>query len=267
MNESTENKSAFILTVTSGKGGVGKSLVSVNLAAMLKKSGYRTAVIDADAGMSNCAALLNQNVRATVTDWIRGDCYLEDLPHESDHCTIVTASDDPGNMNFEPEQFFSALDQVTDYLASVNDFIIIDTPAGSGEITLWALDRSELGLLVLVNEPTAISDVYRLCKYVYSIDPGYPFACIVNFASDAGTAKNTHHRFNHILAYFLDKSTHYAGCLTLNQKIRDAVSSQQSLLKQEPEDSLVLKELAMITQNVTGLSSHSNKNLFNKPIH
>jgi flagellar biosynthesis protein FlhG len=143
----------FILTVISGKGGVGKSMTSVNTSEMLSNLGYRVALIDADIGLSNCATLLNEPVIASVTHWINGDCGLEDLPHDCGTVTLVTGSDEPGKYHFQPDLLMDALDQVTAHLAQNHDFIVIDTPAGAGEISLWALDRASSALLSWLMNP------------------------------------------------------------------------------------------------------------------
>lgn len=244
----------FILAVVSGKGGVGKSTTSVNTAEMLSKMGYRTAIIDADIGLSNCATLLNEAVPYSVTSWINGNCSLEDLPHECENVTLVTGCDDPAQYNFQPELLMDAMDQVTLHLTQNHDFIIIDTPAGAGEMTLWALDRAQLGTIILVDEPTAISDIYRLCKYVYSIDPGYPFASIVNQAESEDSAESTLKRFNTILNYFMRKETGYLGFIPASRSVRDAVQLQSTLLKSAP-DSDVLNEIRFIAQNIIGFAN------------
>jgi len=241
-----------IIAVTSGKGGVGKSIATVNIAEMLTYMGYRVAVLDADAGLSNSATLLNENVSVTIDDWITGDCYLEDLPHKFDAFTLVTASNKPGMNNIEAVQFMSALDQVSKYLMTFNDFIFIDTPAGAGEITLWSLDQADVGLLILVDEPTAISDAYRLCKYIYSIDPNYPFANIVNFSTNQKTATSTHERFNNILNYFLNQKTEHFGYLPYSEEIKKLVSNQHTLLQQRTNLSELEKVFMRISQNIAG---------------
>jgi len=252
MEELINNTQANILAVTSGKGGVGKSIATVNIAEMLTYSGYRVAVIDADAGLSNCATLVNKHVSATISGWVNGECYLEDLPHEFDAFTLIVASNEPGMSNIQAGPFMSALDQVSNYLMTFNDFILIDTPAGAGEITLWSLDQADIGLLVLVDEPTAISDAYRLCKYVYSIDPHYPFANIVNFSADQKTAQSTNDRFNNILNYFLGQKTEHFGFLPTSNEIRQLVASQHTLLHNRTAKSQLEKEFMYICQNIIG---------------
>ncbi len=260
--EKQELQSAYILAVISGKGGVGKSMTSVHIAEVLSGMGYKTGLIDADIGLSNCATLLNETVTASVADWIHGECTLEELPHACGSITLITGSDQPGKVQFQPELMMDALDQVTDYLAASHDFIIIDTPAGAGEMTLWALDRAHIGTVILVDEPTAISDVYRLCKYVYSIDPEYPFAAVVNFAENETSADDTAKRFNTILDYFLNKKAAYLGFIPASEQIKSAVKNQVTLYDSGNNDS-VMNEFRFIAQNIAGLAADQTKQLSN----
>ncbi len=238
-----------ILTTVSGKGGVGKSMATVNIADTLKNMGYSVAIIDADLGLSNCATLLNEQVDATVMQWIQGECGLEDLPHDCDGLTLVTGSDRPGNMEQNLELLLDAMDQVLAAMSEQFDFIFIDTPAGSGELSLWALDRANMGMIILVNEPTAISDVYRFCKYVLSIDPTYPFASVVNFAENEESAEGIHNRFNTILQYFMKQQVSYLGFIPASEEVRKSVQKQIPLTRAVPR-SEILKELEFISHNI-----------------
>lgn len=247
-------KKPFILAVVSGKGGVGKSIASVNIADKLYSLGYSTAIVDADLGLANCATLMNEPVHASVTQWIAGACALEEIPRDCSGTTLVTASNEPGQQPSQAEWLMDAMDQVTEYLAKKHQFIIIDTPAGAGEMTLWALDKANMGILILVDEPTAISDVYRLCKYIYNIDPEYQFASLVNFAENADTAESTFDRFNMVLEYFLKKRTEYLGYLSTTKEIKEAIRQQRRLLQNNAEPKTA-EELDFIAQNIVGLAN------------
>lgn len=249
MKQPTDTHQPFIIATVSGKGGVGKSMASVNIADTLLKAGYRVALLDADLGLSNCSTLLNEQVDATVMQWIQGSCGLEDLPHDSEGLTLVTGSDEPGHNEQDPELLMEAMDQVIIAMAEEHDFIIIDTPAGSGELGLWALDRAQLGMIMLVNEPTAISDVYRFCKYILNIDPTYPFASVVNFAEDESGAESIHRRFNTILHYFMNQEVSYLGFIPSSDQIRLSVQKQKPLTRMHPE-SPVNKEFEFIAHNI-----------------
>lgn len=253
MKSTTQINHPFILSVVSGKGGVGKTMTSVNTAEMLESLGYRVALIDADIGLSNCSTFFNEQVSYSVAHWIRGECSLEDLPHQVGNLTLVTGSDDPAHHTFDPDLMIDALDQVVTFLAPEYDFIIIDTPAGAGEMTLWGLDRSHVSSLILVDEPSAISDVYRLCKYVYSIDPQYRFAGIINFANDEESAQSTLDRFNNILNYFLEKKIAYLGFIPASIAIKNSVQDQQTLISSNPGDP-ILEDFRFIAENIAGLA-------------
>jgi flagellar biosynthesis protein FlhG len=256
MNNTTPSNQPFIMSVVSGKGGVGKTMTSVNTAEMLDSLGFRVALIDADIGLSNCSTFFNEQISFSVAHWIRGECGLEDLPHSAGNITLVTGSDNPAHHTFDPDLMIDALDQVVGFLAEEHDFIIIDTPAGAGEMTLWGLDRSHVSALVLVDEPTAISDVYRLCKYVYSIDPQYQFAGIINFANDDESAQSTHERFNNILDYFLKKKIAYLGFIPASIAIKNSVKDQCTIIKSNPGDP-ILDDFRYIAENVAGLAGKS----------
>lgn len=258
MNNTNQSNRPFILSVISGKGGVGKTMTSVNTAEMLQSIGFRVALIDADIGLSNCSTFFNEQISFSVAHWIRGECGLEDLPHNCGNITLITGSDDPAHHTFDPDLMVDALDQVVTYLAEDHDFIIIDTPAGAGEMTLWGLDRAHVGALILVDEPAAISDVYRLCKYVYGIDPEYTFAGIVNFGEDEESAQSTCGRFNNILDYFIQKKITYLGYIPASIAIKNSVKDQRTLLKSNPGDP-ILEEFRFIAENIAGLAGKESK--------
>lgn len=260
MTKQTHINQPFVLTVISGKGGVGKSMTCINMAAMLTKLGYKVALLDADIGLANCATLLNEPVAATISQWMDGQCSLEDLPHQASGITLVTGANSPEENKFEAEVFMDALDQVTMFLKGGHDFIIIDTPAGAGEMSLWALDAAQLGILVLVDEPAAISDVYRLCKYVYTIDPEYNFAGIVNFAENEASAGDTFHRFSSILNYFLNKKIPYLGFIPASNYIREAIQEQRCIIENEA-DASVIDELKYIAHNVLAYANANEQTL------
>ena len=246
----------FVFAVISGKGGVGKSMTSINTAATLNKLGYKVAVIDADLGLSNCATMLNENVQASVSQWINGDIQLENVAQNCSGITLVTAADEPGTITFTTEVYMDALDQVTEYLKKDHDFIIIDTPAGAREIGMWALDTADVGALVLVDEPSAISDAYRLCKYVFSMDPSYRFASIVNFAESETTADSIYHRFSTILMYFLEQQVEYLGFVPSSELITEAIKKQDALVNLHP-DSPEAKEFEYIAQRVISYANNA----------
>lgn len=255
MNHTTDQQ-AFVLSIVSGKGGAGKSLASVNLALTLQQRGLRVALIDADPGMGNCATLLNARVSFGATDWIEGQCSMEDLMQPVAGITLLTAVKEPGFPSDQTEILTEALDQIISQMSGTFDVILIDTPAGLGDINLWALDRSELAAMLLLDEPTSVSDVYRFCKYVLSIDPSYPFAVLVNMAEDADAATQIHGRFNTIVKYFLKTEIPSIGFLPYSEHLRKSVRLQQPAMLGDT-DSTLRREFNLIAENMLTFCTRS----------
>lgn len=256
-----EHNDPFIFATISGKGGVGKSISTVNIASMLNDMGYKVAVIDADLGLANCATMFNQPVEYTVCDWIINRCSLEETFQDMNGVTLVTTADDPQEAKLGTELIMDALDQVIIALSGSHDYILIDTPAGAGEMTLWALDSAGLGVLLIVDEPSAISDAYRLCKYIFSIDPDYKFGALVNFVENESHAKSTLDRFNIILDHFLGQFCYFLGFIPEHAQVRKAIRTQSTLLGMDPSNP-INQEVEYIAQNLI-----STSNTLDKPQH
>lgn len=248
---------SFIVAVASGKGGVGKSLVTVNLAETLVKLGFSVAVIDADLGLSNCAQLLNEKVPGTVMDVMRGQTSVDRIISETEGgFKLVTGSDEPDPDNLDWSVLYPSLDSVIRALRNEHDFIIIDTPAGATDLSFWALDRADMGILVVVGEPTAISDVYRFCKFVLQVDPTYPFSAVVNMAEDEEDAQTVLKRFNTIINHFMKREFPYLGFVPRDELVRKSVSSQVPVVRSQPEHA-VTQEVRYIAEAVVGLSGRT----------
>ncbi|NNE69669.1 MAG: P-loop NTPase [Rhodothermales bacterium] len=208
---------AGVVTVVSGKGGVGKSVVAVNLAVSLAREGRRIALIDADAGQGSCAYLLG---------------------HGSD---VRLVSPDPSLDAGEALDFLeSSLIQLRDWA----DLVLIDAPAGIGTLVRWALDRSDSGLLVLVDEPTAVADAYALVKMTWRLDPAFPFAGVVNMADSAVEAADVVERFSSLTSHFLDRKILYAGWVPFSDAMRQSVRRQVPAAATDRAMSRVFGDLA-----------------------
>lgn len=245
---------SYIVAIASGKGGVGKSLVTINTAEMLVQLGYRVAVVDADLGLSNCAALLNESIPGTVMDVRKGKASLNEIILKTEGgFTLVTGADEPDLDALDWSVLYPTLDAILRKLRLENDFILIDTPAGASDLSFWALDRADIGVLVVVGEPTAISDVYRFCKFVLEVDPTYPFAAVVNFADGEEDAQNVLKRFNTIVRHFMNREFPYLGFIPMDDMVRKSVQDQVPFVRSAP-DHQVSREVQFVASALVGLS-------------
>jgi MinD-like ATPase involved in chromosome partitioning or flagellar assembly len=112
-------KEGITTSFLSGKGGVGKSFITANIAIQLTKKGYKTAVIDCDLGFSNLSTLINRKVNFTVIDWINQRASLNDICDKAPQFTLLTVSNNFEHNTVNNETLFNALDQVIKYLKKI----------------------------------------------------------------------------------------------------------------------------------------------------
>ena len=159
-------KNTHFIAITSGKGGVGKSTISANLANVLSQNGYKVGLFDADIGLANLDVILNVKMGKNLLHVLKGECSLKDIliPINKNLILIPGESGDEilkFNDQFLFERFLdeaSELDQL--------DFLIIDTGAGIGGSTQLFLEAADEVVVVTVPDPAAITDAYAVIKIV-----------------------------------------------------------------------------------------------------
>ncbi|HDZ23313.1 MAG TPA: MinD/ParA family protein, partial [Desulfobacteraceae bacterium] len=149
------------VAITSGKGGVGKTNISVNLALSLSRKGHKVCLFDADLGLANINILLGLEPESTLVDVVKGTSTLSDIMMEYEGVSII-----PGSSGVEELAELSASDRemLLQSFESIgdHDFIFFDTSAGvSRDVVAFCLASSEV-LLVITPEPTSLTDAYAL---------------------------------------------------------------------------------------------------------
>lgn len=254
---------ASVFSTVSGKGGVGKSLTTINIAETLARKGSKVAIIDADIGMPNCATLLNLAVPGSLPDVINNGAELDDLVATTDSgIAVITAVEDPIQDEEVMAYIYSLLDQVLYGLQSSFDYVLIDTAAGASKDHLWALDRSDMALLVLVDEPTVISNMYKLCKMVLNIDDQYPFAMVINRSKSEKAATSLQNRFDNISNYFFNKTFPCLGSVPQHPDIVDSINRQSPIVRAQPHHEVSSRYEEITNNMITLMQSMSLNNIF-----
>ena len=154
------------ITITSGKGGVGKSTISANLAYILSQKGFKIGLFDADMGLANLDVILNVRSEKNILHLLKGEAELDDIIVKVDE-NIILIPGESGNEifkygdDFVYERFYEQIGKL-DYL----DFIIIDTGAGIGESIQTFINAADYTVIVTTSEPAAITDAYAMMKIV-----------------------------------------------------------------------------------------------------
>jgi flagellar biosynthesis protein FlhG len=219
---------ARVIVVTSGKGGVGKTNVTVNLALALAKREKRTILFDADLGMANVDVILGVSPKANLAEVISGKKSLEDilLPY-NDYLQIV-----PGGSGIHElaDLDQEALDGFVKKLRELEhraDFILVDTGAGISRTVLnFALAANEI-LVVTTPEPTAITDAYGLIKSIAQQNPLAKVQLLINMVETEMEARAVAQKLIMIVNRFLNIEVNYLTFLEKDPNVSRAVLQQQ----------------------------------------
>ncbi|MFP4500777.1 MAG: MinD/ParA family protein [Candidatus Hydrogenedentota bacterium] len=218
------HNAARVIAVTSGKGGVGKSNTSVNLAIALAQQSCRTILLDADLGLANVEVLMGFNAVYTLQDVIDGDRTIREV--------LVRA---PGGIYVVPGT--SGLAQVADLptsarhnvlkgiaeLQQMADFIIVDTMAGVGQNAVGFVLAADEVLLVTTPEPSAIVDAYTMLKTIYNNREDAVIRLIVNMAACENQGKAVAAKLANVARQYLGRNLSYLGYVPRDTHVSQAV--------------------------------------------
>ncbi|MFG0250479.1 MAG: MinD/ParA family protein [Phycisphaeraceae bacterium JB051] len=227
---------ARIVAVTSGKGGVGKSNVSVNLAIQLTQAGRRVALLDADLGTANADVLCNVPVGSTLAQVVNGQYTLKEVMVKTPggFYLVPGASGLANIADMSADNRKRLVDQIYELEAMV-DVILIDTGAGvSSNVLGFALSADQI-LVVTTPEPTAMTDAYAVIKSLVSERQDLDIRLLVNMACDVTEGREIYHRLNAVCRQFLSINILYAGHVIFDPAVRKAVRAQEPFLLASPK--------------------------------
>ena len=178
---------ASILAITSGKGGVGKTFFSANLAAALARRGEKVLVLDADLGLANLDVVLNLHPKITLHDVFTGKASLDEaiLPAPGGFSVLLAGSGLVEYSRLTP-QVREQLVEIIDQVAPRFDRILLDTGAGISDVVLHAISLADDVLVIATPEPTSMTDAYETIKVLATHQARRAVRVVVNQVSQAG---------------------------------------------------------------------------------
>ncbi|QPQ55346.1 MinD/ParA family protein [Allosphingosinicella flava] len=224
-----------IVAVASGKGGVGKTNCSVNLAVALARLGKATMLVDADIGLANANILLGLNAPLTVGDVLARQCGLSDIIIEGPAgLKIVPGHNGSGVTAHLDRSDRRRLADVFRPYASTLDYLVLDTGTGIAPEALRLTAMSDLVTIVLSGEPTAFMDAYTLTK-VLALDHGITsLAVVTNMVDDEGRGRELFRHFRDVVSRFLPTDLLYLGSVPNDDHVRKAVLRKQCCIEAFP---------------------------------
>ncbi|MGG7176563.1 MinD/ParA family protein [Clostridium paraputrificum] len=251
-----EARKAKIITVTSGKGGVGKSNFVVNVGIALQKQGKKVLIFDADIGMGNDDVLMGVYPRYNIFDLIKGKnineilvegpCGIKLLPGGSGLNQVEDLQDEERRIFLEKLQSLDGF-----------DYILMDTGAGINRSVLAFISCSEEVIVITTPEPTSLTDAYSLIKAVNHFKIKDKARVVVNRAFTKDEGQETFNKFKRAIDRFLSVKVSYLGCILDDRKLVQGVREQVPFVLSYPHSDAA-KSIQDITKLLIGEQSTNN---------
>ena len=255
MNESTTG--ARVIAITSGKGGVGKTCLTANLAWALVKAGRKVLVLDADLGLANLDIILNLNPDVTLHDVIVSRCPLEHaIVKGPEGIHILPAASGMAEYSRLTSDLRDQLPDVIGKLGAAYDYLLLDTGAGISDVVLYTASLAQEVLVVATPEPTSLADAYATIKVMVKQQGRSHFSLVMNEASkDRGRAISQ--QLQQVSTQFLRGrhgspiSMTYLGAIPVDASVERSVCLRKLLMISAPQSAAAkaILELATTLEN------------------
>lgn len=230
------SKPVKVIAVSAGKGGVGKSNVSVNLAIALAQKNKKVLLLDADLGLANIDIMLGLHTKYNLSHVIQGVCHLTDimLTGPNDIRVIPAASGTEYMTQLSPTEHAGIIDSFNE-LTDDFDYMIIDTAAGISDTVLSFTRSSQEIIVVVCDEPTSLTDAYALIKVMSKRYEWSHFHILANMVRSIRDGRELFNRLYRVAEQFLDVSLDYLGAIPFDERVHEAVKKQRAVLVAYPE--------------------------------
>ncbi|MFT7458591.1 MAG: flagellar biosynthesis protein FlhG [Planctomycetota bacterium] len=244
-----QNKNVRVIAIASGKGGVGKTNISINLAIALADTGKEVTLFDADLGLANVDVLLGLHPLRNLSHVIKQECSLQDIlitgPND---IKVIPAASGVKMMSQLTDIQHAALIHAFDELVARTDVLIIDTSAGLFNSVLSFCAASQEVVVVVCNEPASIADAYALIKVLHRDHEVSRFRVLINMVDEREDGRALFRRLVQVCDTYLDVVLDLMGMIPRDMKIVKAVQRQRPLLQCYPSSpaALEFKKLAQV---------------------
>lgn len=225
-----------VISVTSGKGGVGKSTLVANLAIELEKRGRRVLVFDGDLGMSNLDIMFQVRPQKDISHVLSGEVEMREIlmPISPSISLIPGGSGVIELQRLAPHAKQALLDQVSD-LGTIYDTMLIDTAPGIADHVLYLNSAAQEIVVVLTPDPSSLTDAYALIKVLHQKQREMRFSVVTNQVRDEADGFKLFQRLESVALKFLPVQLNYRGYIPADPYLRQATRGQQLITKTIPQ--------------------------------
>jgi len=236
-----------VIAVSGGKGGVGKTNVSLNTAIALGQLGKRVLVLDADLGLANVDVMLGLRVKQNLSHVLSGECELDDIIIEGPAgINVIPATSGTQSMvDLTPSEHAGLIRAFSD-MHTKFDVLIVDTAAGISDMVLSFCRASQDVMLVVCDEPTSITDCYALMKLLSRDHGVFKFKVVANMVRSPKEGQQLFGKLAKVSDRFLDVALELVAVIPFDENIRKSVRKQQAIVEAFPSSpaSVAIKSLA-----------------------
>lgn len=241
-----------VISVLSGKGGVGKSVFSLNFSIALSQLGKKVVLIDLDIGMANIEILMGLSPSSDITTMLNERQNVTDILEKGPEGIFYIAGGSGLSDLFKMDElkltyFFSQLS----ILSETFDYIIFDLGAGMSQDILSFTISSHEAILLTTTDPTALTDAYAVLKTIHLKDQTLPIKLLVNRCEDDEEGQACASRMQRASRLFLNKELSLLGLLSKDKVVEKAVKKQTPFMIDEPTSKVSI-EMRQIAERFTG---------------
>jgi len=249
---------AKIISISSGKGGTGKSFVAGNIAGVLSNTGRKVLLIDLDINFANLSTMLNVNSKENIYHFLTYNKSLSDIIiQKSNNLNLIlgeSGKTDHPKFSYEKSELFINELKI---ISTKYDFIIIDTASGIDSGSLNVLTKSDEIILVTTPEPTSVMDGYVILKMLRSNGTKKSVSVIVNKCLDENDAQNTFENLDKAAKHFLKEKLSFIGKINFSEEIIRSIQSQ-SILQHENKDAEITRQFEKISNKLNNTQMVNN---------
>ncbi|MFC0118903.1 MinD/ParA family ATP-binding protein [Pseudoalteromonas xiamenensis] len=229
------NHGVKVIAVTGGKGGVGKTNVSLNTAIAMGQQGHRVLVLDADLGLANCDVMLGLRVEKNLSHVLSGECELDEILVEGPAgIKIVPATSGSQNMVELTPAEHAGLIRAFSELNTEFDVLIVDTAAGISDMVLSFSRAAQDVMVVVCDEPTSITDAYALIKVLSREHGVYKFKIVANMVRSLREGQELFAKLSKVTDRFLDVALEMVATIPFDENMRKSSRRQKTIVELFP---------------------------------
>jgi flagellar biosynthesis protein FlhG len=251
LRRQNQSKQIKVVAVTGGKGGVGKTSITLNTAIAVAKLGKKVMVLDADLGLANVDVMLGLRVERNLSHVLNGDCTLDEILVTGPYgVKIAPATSGTKSMTELSNHEHAGLIRAFGELRTPIDMLIIDTAAGISDMVVSFSRAAQDVVIVVCDEPTSLTDAYALIKILNREHGVFKFKVVANMVRSEREGRELFSKLSKVTSRFLDVALELSAIVPFDENVRKSVRKQSVVVEAFPS-SPAAKAINKLAENMS----------------